>query len=74
MDALLIQKAMQESRITVVEVRDRKFVAQLEVDFSLGRGEAEAIGLAVLNKENLLAIDDKNGFNQATGQCVYHRG
>jgi predicted nucleic acid-binding protein len=63
LDALLIQKAIQESRITAVEVRDRKFVAQLEVDFSLGRGEAEAIRLALLNKENLLAIDDKNGFN-----------
>jgi predicted HTH domain antitoxin/predicted nucleic acid-binding protein len=61
--ALLIQKAIQESRIAAVEVRDRKFVAQLEVDFGLGRGEAEAIGLAVLNKENLLVIDDKNGFN-----------
>jgi predicted nucleic acid-binding protein len=32
-------------------------------DFSLGRGEAEAIALALKKKAQLLGMDDKNGIN-----------
>ncbi|HKW55714.1 MAG TPA: hypothetical protein VJN42_00020 [Candidatus Acidoferrum sp.] len=32
-------------------------------DFSLGRGEAEAIALVLEKKAQLLGIDDKNGIN-----------
>jgi predicted nucleic acid-binding protein len=63
LDALQIQKAIDDSRIRVIAVSDRKLVAKLEHDFSLGRGEAEAIALAVLKKADVLAIDDKNGIN-----------
>ena len=63
LDALLIQKALDESAIHVVSVKNRKFVAKLQTDFSLGQGEAEAIGLAVGEKASLVGIDDKNGIN-----------
>ena len=48
----IIQKALDESRIEVftVPLRNRRLVAKLQTDFSLGRGEAEAIALALDEK------------------------
>lgn len=63
LDALIIQRAIEESRIAVREVKSRRAVAKLQADFSLGQGEAEAIALAVREKASLLGIDDKNGIN-----------
>ncbi len=63
LDALMIRKALDESRIRVRSVRNRKLVAKLEEDFSLGRGESEAIALALQEKALLVGIDDKNGIN-----------
>jgi predicted nucleic acid-binding protein len=63
LDALVIRKALDESRIKVRGVRNRKLVAKLEEDFSLGRGESEAIALALQEKALLVGIDDKNGIN-----------
>jgi predicted nucleic acid-binding protein len=63
LDALMIQKALEESRIQVVAVKNHKLIAKLQVDFNMGRGEAEAIALAVKEKAQLLGIDDKNGIN-----------
>jgi predicted nucleic acid-binding protein len=63
LDALIIQKALYESRIEVVAVRNRRLVRKLQADFSLGGGEAEAIALALHEKAQLLGIDDKNGIN-----------
>ncbi len=65
MDALMIQKALEESRIQVLAVKNRKVVSRLQADFSLGRGEAEAIALAINERAQLLGIDDKNGINAA---------
>jgi predicted nucleic acid-binding protein len=62
-DALLIRRAIDESRISVISVKDRKLVRKIADDFGLGEGEAEAIALAVVKKAKLLAIDDKNGIN-----------
>jgi len=62
-DALIIQRALDESRIKTVVVKNRRLVGKLQADFSLGRGEAEAIALAVNEKAEVLAIDDKNGIN-----------
>ena len=59
----MIQKALDESRIRAVAVKDRKLVTKLQEDFGLGRGEAEAIVLAVAEKAEVLGIDDKNGIN-----------
>ncbi len=62
-DALMIQKAVNESKIKVLAVKNRRPVAKLRADFSLGKGEAEAIALALNEKARLVAIDDKNGIN-----------
>lgn len=62
-DALVIQKAVDEPAIKVMAVKNRRLVARLQADFSLGRGEAEAIALALNEKARLLGIDDKNGIN-----------
>ena len=42
----MIQKALEGSRIRVVAANDRRLIAKLQADFSLGEGEAEAIALA----------------------------
>ena len=63
LDALLIQKALDESRINVIVVKNKKLVAKLSSDFSLGKGEAEAIALAVKQQAELVGIDDKCGIN-----------
>ena len=64
LDALMIQKAVRESRIKkVVDVKDKKLVTKLRGDFGLGRGEAEAVALALAEKAQIVGIDDKNGIN-----------
>lgn len=63
LDALMIQKAVEESKITVVNVRNRGLVTKLQSDFGLGKGEAEAIAAAHGENASLIAIDDKNGVN-----------
>jgi predicted nucleic acid-binding protein len=63
LDALMIQKALDKSEIRVIAVKNRKLVTKLEGDFGLGRGEAEAIVLALGEKARVLGIDDKNGIN-----------
>lgn len=63
LDALLIQKALDELRLKVIAVKNRKLVVKLQGDFCLGRGEAEAIVLALAEKAQVLGIDDKNGIN-----------
>ena len=63
LDALMIQKALDESRIRIIAVKNRKLVAKVQEDFGLGRGEAEAIVLALTEKARIVGIDDKNGIN-----------
>src|SRR5208283_5496813 len=63
LDAVIIQRALDESRIKTVVVRNRRLVAKLQTDFSLGRGEAEAIALALDEKAQIVGIDDKNGID-----------
>jgi predicted nucleic acid-binding protein len=41
----------------------RKLVTKIQEDFGLGRGEAEAIVLALSEKARVLGIDEKNGIN-----------
>jgi predicted nucleic acid-binding protein len=62
-DSLMIRKTIDESRIRARAIKNKKLVAKVEADFSLGRGEAEAIALAVKEKAQLLCIDDKQGIN-----------
>lgn len=63
LDALFIRKALDDSGIKVRGLRNRKLVAKLEEDFSMGKGESEAIALALQEKALLVGIDDKNGMN-----------
>ena len=63
LDAHMIQKAIQESRIRCLAVKNKKIATKLQTDFSLGHGEAEAIALAFSEKAQLVGIDDKNGIN-----------
>lgn len=63
LDALMIQKALDASRIRTIAVKDKKLVIKLQEDFALGRGEAEAIALALAEQARVLGIDDKNGIN-----------
>ncbi len=58
-DGLLISKRIAEGKIRVVEAPGR-VAPKLMQDFSLNQGEAEAIALALKNKDALLATDDKN--------------
>ena len=63
LDALITQKVLDESRMKTLAVRNRRLVTRLESDVSLGKGEAEAITLALGEKVQLPGIDDKNGIN-----------
>lgn len=63
LDALVIEKAVKQSKIKVIAVKDRKLATKLQTDFGLGRGESEAIVLALAEKAQVLGIDDKNGIN-----------
>jgi predicted nucleic acid-binding protein len=63
LDAIIIQKALDESRIEVFTLRNRRLIAKLQADFSLGKGEAEAIALALDEKAQIVGIDDKNGID-----------
>jgi predicted nucleic acid-binding protein len=75
---------LDESRIKTVTVKNRRLVAKLQADFSLGSGEAEAIALTLNEKAQLLGIDDKNGidacrllgiaFTTAVGILIRGRG
>jgi uncharacterized protein len=62
-DALMIQKALDESKIKAHGVRNKKLVAKLQLDFNMGKGDAEAITLALEKKALLVGIDDKNGIS-----------
>lgn len=63
LDALMIQRALDEAKIKVKFVKNKNLVAKLQSDFALGKGEAEAIALALKEEAQLLGIDDKNGIN-----------
>jgi predicted nucleic acid-binding protein len=63
LDALMIHKAVRELRIRSIALKNKKLAAKLQADFTLGKGEAEAIALALAEKAQLVGIDDKSGVN-----------
>jgi hypothetical protein len=63
LDALIIRKAVDDGRIKTRKVRNGKLVAKLISDFTMGRGEAEAIALALEEKARIVGIDDKCGID-----------
>ena len=62
-DALMICAALDKSRIRRRDVKNRRLLAKLQEDFSIGKGEAEAIALAIGEHAALVGIDDKSGIN-----------
>lgn len=63
LDALLIEKRIENGEIKVYEIEKRELVKKLIEDFSLEIGEAEAIVLCVETGSKILATDDKNAMN-----------
>ena len=65
LDALMIQKAIDNGQIGVLPVRNRKLSAEIRSDFPLGKGEAEVLTLAAEAEEEarVVAIDDRHGIN-----------
>jgi predicted nucleic acid-binding protein len=59
-DALLIQKRIDEKKIKTVKVHNIKLCEKLMQDFSIAKGEAEALVLSLEKKTALFAVDDKN--------------
>lgn len=62
-DAQLIARLIKEKRITVRKLKNRMAAAQIRKEFSLGKGEAEAIALAHAAKAKLVFMEDRNGIN-----------
>ncbi len=63
LDAFMIQRAVDESRITVRSVKNRRLVQRLAADFNMGRGESEVIALALQENARLVGVDDKRGMD-----------
>jgi hypothetical protein len=63
LDALIIRKALDEAKIKVRKVRNGKLITKLVADFNMGRGEAEAIALALEEKARIVGIDDRVGID-----------
>jgi len=63
LDAFVIEKAINEKRIMVKVLKERRLYRKIRADFALGSGEAEAIALAYSAGAQLVGIDDKNGIN-----------
>jgi predicted nucleic acid-binding protein len=63
LDALMIRKALDEAKIEVRKVRNGKVITKLIADFNMGRGEAEAIALALEEKAQIVGIDDRVGID-----------
>ena len=59
-DALLIQERIAEKKIKAVKVHNIKLCEKFMQDFSIAKGEAEALVLSLEKKAALLAVDDKN--------------
>jgi len=61
-DGLLIKKRIEENKIKVIIIQDKKTKKLME-DFNINIGEAESIILALKNKQSILATDDKTAIN-----------
>lgn len=58
-DALLIQRLIEVKKIAVQPLKIRRLYGKILVDFPLGKGEAEALALALSRKARLFVTDDK---------------
>ena len=63
-DALLIEKRIEEKKITVYDAEEKKDQLKKLIDnFKLGLGEAEALLLCIDKGFEIVATDDKNAIN-----------
>ncbi len=58
LDAKLIEQRIKEAKIIIKHLKEKEAALRLAKDFNIGQGEAEAIALAIENKENII-LDDK---------------
>jgi predicted nucleic acid-binding protein len=58
---LIIQKVIEEKRITVRALRSSSVYQKLQKDLGLGSGEGETLAFALTQKATLVAIDDRKG-------------
>ena len=56
----LLNKFIENKKIKVYKVRNSKLVKKLMEDFAIGAGEAEVLALAIQEKTNIIATDDRN--------------
>ena len=59
-DALLIRKRIEDKKIKTARIHNIRLCEKFMKDFSIDRGEAEALVLFLEKKALLLAVDDKN--------------
>lgn len=59
-DALLIRRRIEEKKIKIVKIRNAELCEKFMRDFSIAKGEAEALVLFIEKKAVLFAVDDKN--------------
>lgn len=64
-DALLIRRLIQEKKITVHALKERRLISKLLADFPLDQGEAEALTLVLSQKAKLFGTDDKRAVQAA---------
>lgn len=61
LDALLLERLVNERKIAVCSERKKELTQKLKTDFGLGAGEAETISLALDNTEKIVLTDNKQG-------------
>lgn len=59
-DSPIIRRLLEEKKMIVLQVKNKKQINKLMADFNLGSGEAEAITLALQETINIIATDDRN--------------
>ena len=60
-----ISNLINEEKIKVRKVKNQRLAEKLADDFNLGRGEAEALALALQEEAKLVATDDRNAIRAA---------
>ncbi len=59
-DALLIRRRIEEKKIKTVKIHNAELSEKFMKDFSIAKGEAEALVLFIEKKALLFAVDDRN--------------
>ncbi|WP_333652683.1 hypothetical protein [Dissulfurispira sp.] len=59
-DSPLIRKLLENKKISILKVKNKKQPDKLMSDFNIDKGEAEAISLAIQENIHFIATDDRN--------------